>query len=287
MAYEYAEKAGNVAMIDAHMFGFDRFQACYLVAGQEVALVDTGVPPSLEFVREGIKACGVAIKDIAHIFVTHAEHPDHGGCVGLLLQENSRAKVYVSPAGVEYLTNPEIEAAKRKANLSAAMAARFGEMVPVPRSRIQVLEEGDSFNLGGGEKLRIMLTPGHQPGGIVIYEEKNTGLFINDLCGAYFADTGASWIFTPFRADVRQYLMSLKRVIDMPLKKLYLGHFGISDKPQEVLKNALAKVQQLIGIAAGCRAKTDPQEIFEKVMAIRMPEAEKMRAARGKSFTNT
>jgi len=154
MAYEYAKRADNVYMIDTRMFGFDRFQSSYIVAGKEVALIDTGVPTSLETVRAAIKEHGFAIEDISYIFVTHCEHPDHSGNVGMLLKENPQAKVYIHPIGAEYLTAPSIEAAKRKANLSVQMAARFGEMVPVPPPRIEHLSDGDTFDLGNGERLR-------------------------------------------------------------------------------------------------------------------------------------
>ena len=281
MAYQYITKSENVYMLDTHMFGFNRFQSCYLVAGKQLALIDAGVATSFEIVRAAIQNHGFAIKDIDHIFVTHAEHPDHSGNVGLLLKENSKARVYVAPPGLEYLTNPEIEAAKREANLSAHMAARFGKMEPVPGSRIQLLKEGDIFDLGTGERLKIMMTPGHQPGGIVIYEEKNKGLFINDLCGAFFADAEASFIFTPFRADVRDYKSSLKRVVKLPIKRLFLGHFGISDEPEKVLNNAMIKVQQLIDVSLELN---DQAEIFKKVMSIRLPEAEKIRAVRGEKL---
>lgn len=281
MAYEYTKRADNVYMIDTHMFGFDRFQSSYIVAGKELALIDTGVPTSLETVRNAIKEHGFAIEDISYIFVSHCEHPDHSGNVGALLKENSKAKVYIHPVGAEYLTDPSIEAAKRKANLSAQMAARFGEMVPVPPSRIQHLSDGDTFDLGNGERLKIIFAPGHQPSGIVILEEKNKGLFINDLVGLYLADADASLIFTPFRSDVKQAMESLKKVMDMTLSKLYLGHFGICDKPKKVMKNALKKMQQLLDIGADSKGQRDPQEIAQKALAIQMPEAEKLRVTRG------
>lgn len=284
MTFQYAKRADNVYMIDTHMFGFDCFQSSYIVAGKEVALVDTGVPPSLETFHTSIKDHGFAIQDISYIFVTHCEHPDHSGSVGALIKENPKAKVYIHPVGAEYLTNPSIEADKRKANLSAQMAARFGEMVPVPPSRIEYLSDGDTFDLGNGERLRIIFAPGHQPSGIVILEEKNKGLFINDLLGAYFADAEASFIFTPYRSDVKLAMASLKRVMEIPLSKLYLGHFGICSKPREVLKNALKKMQQLLDIGTNCKDPRDPQEIAQKAMAIRMLEAEKLRVTRGEKL---
>jgi glyoxylase-like metal-dependent hydrolase (beta-lactamase superfamily II) len=284
MTYEYAKRADNVYMIDTQMFGFDLFQSSYIVAGDEIALIDTGAPTSLEVLRAGIREHGFAIEDISHIFVTHAEHPDHSGNVGALLKENSRARVYVAPLGAEYLTNPDVEAAKRRANLSAQMAARFGEMVPVPKSRIRYLREGDTFDLGNGERLKVMITPGHQPSGIVIVEEKNMGLFVNDLVGAYFPDADASFIFTPYRSDVKLAMESITRLRDLPLSRLYLGHFGIFDTPRKVLDNALEKMRQLLDIGARHRDQNDRDVIVQKTMAIRMVEAEKLRDTRGEEL---
>ena len=44
MSYEYLERLDNVYVIDTHMFGFPHFNAAYIVAGREVALIDPGAP---------------------------------------------------------------------------------------------------------------------------------------------------------------------------------------------------------------------------------------------------
>jgi hypothetical protein len=46
-------------------------------SGREVALIDTGAPPSLQVVKGSIEKHGFAVADIDHSFVTHCEHPDH------------------------------------------------------------------------------------------------------------------------------------------------------------------------------------------------------------------
>lgn len=272
----YATKAENVYLIDTKMFGFDLFHSAYLVEGDEVALVDTGAPLSWEAVRRAIAAHGFAVGDIAHVIVTHAEHPDHSGCVGALLEENDRAVVHVSPLGAEYLTRPEIEGDTRRKTLAPEMAARFGEMVPVPKSRLRLVKDGDLVDLGRGVRLRVIHTPGHQPSGTVVFEEKHGGLFINDLCGAYFADVDASWIFTPYRSDVRQAMASLERLAALPAKRLFLGHYGIAENPREVLDNSLAKMQALLDLGALCTREGRPEQIEERVSALLAPEVEKM-----------
>jgi hypothetical protein len=66
----------------------------------------------------------------------------------------------------------------------------------------------------------------------------------------------------------------------MPLSRLYLGHFGICNKPEEIMNNAFGKMQQLLDIGAEYK-DCDSQEIIDMAMTIRMPEAEKLRMARG------
>jgi glyoxylase-like metal-dependent hydrolase (beta-lactamase superfamily II) len=271
---------GNVYLVDTKMFGFDHYHSAYIVAGDEIALVDTGAPTSWEVVREALDAQGFGLKDIAHIFVTHAEHPDHSGNVGSFLKENDRAVVYVNPIGAEFLIDPAIEGENRRRNLTPSMAARFGDMEPVPPSCLRLLSDGDVVDLGKGTRLRAIFTPGHQPSGLVLFEEKHSGLFINDLCGAYFADADASWVFTPFRSDVRQAMASLKKVENLPARRLFLGHYGVSEQPREVLRRALAEMQTLLDIVASCTREGRPEEIEARVLAMLEPEVEKMGKAR-------
>ncbi len=157
---KYRMRANNVYVIDTKMFGFERYSSCFLVKGKELALIDTGMPNQYEDLRAGFKAHGFSLGDISYIFVSHCEHPDHAGNVGNIMKENLRAKVYINPLGREYLTDPSIEDARRRAELPPKMADRFGTMTPVPASRIEHLKDGDMVDLGNGEKLKIIFSPG-------------------------------------------------------------------------------------------------------------------------------
>jgi len=279
---EYAMRADNVYAIDTKMFGFDQYSSCFLVEGKDIALIDSGLPNQYEAVCAGIKAHGFSVSDIAYIFVTHAEHPDHSGNVGNLVKDNPKIKVYIHPKGAICLTDPSIEENKRKAQLLPQMAARFGTMTPVPPDRIEYLNDGDVFDLGNGEKLRIIVAPGHQPSGIVILAEKNKGLFINDLVGNFFPDAdNFSLILTPYNSDVKKAMESLRMFMEIPVTRLFLGHFGIYDKPRELMQRALNGMQQLMDIGAQCVAEGKPEEIAPRVLAHKLPETEKLRVARG------
>jgi glyoxylase-like metal-dependent hydrolase (beta-lactamase superfamily II) len=281
MSYQYQRKNNNVYLLDTNMFGFPLFQSSYLVQGNQLAIIDTGVPPSYEAVREEIKSHGFSIKDITHIFITHCEHPDHSGNAGAIMKENPRAKLYINEIGAEYMLHPEIDEAKRKATFPPKMFQRFGSLTACPAERTFFVKDGDNFDLGADEKLTVYVTPGHQPSGLVVTESKNRGLFINDLPGAYFADAEAVWVFTPFFSDVRQMVTSLERMSKIKFDWLYLGHFGMCDRPDWLISGALSRMKAMLDMAEDCIKEGRPRDIESKSYEMRLPEAQKILKARG------
>lgn len=270
----------NIYLIDTKMFGYDRFNSAYLVKGKELAMIDTGPATSTEAVRAGIESHGFTIAEIGYFFITH-EHNDHSGNAGKFLKENSRANVYASPVDSEELTNPAKKRAWLKSFMAPKMLARFGELEPVPESRFVPLQDGDVFDLGNNERLRIIMAPGHQPSGLAIYSEISGGLFINDLVGLNLADAGAALMFTPPRSDMPQVVESLKKLMELPVSRLYIGHFGIWDNPRQVIQAAIDRIQRLMDIGVRCLKMNKPSEIENQILSLLEPELEKIKAVRG------
>jgi glyoxylase-like metal-dependent hydrolase (beta-lactamase superfamily II) len=273
----FAMSADNVYTIDTKMFGFDNYMSAFLVKGKELALIDTGLPDQFEAVCDGIKSHGFSIKDLSYIFVTHG-HQDHSGNIAPLIRQNPYIKFYIHPLAAPFVTDPSIESANRKMNLPEQMAARFKKMEPVRPELVNYLNDGDTFNLGDGEELRIIFAPGHQPGGIVIFAQKNRGLFINDLVGNCFSDCDFQLILNPPRSDVKQSMETLRKLASLNPARLFLGHFGISEQPEKLIGGALNGMQLLLDIGAACVAEGKPEEIIPRVYAFKMVEVEKLKA---------
>jgi len=94
---QYVDTIDNINLIDTKMFGFDNYNAAYLVKGKELVLIDTGLPNQYHSLVHGIEKHGFSVKDISLVFVTHCGHPDHSGNVGYLIKDNPRIKIYVHP----------------------------------------------------------------------------------------------------------------------------------------------------------------------------------------------
>ena len=150
------ERLDNIYVIDTMMFGFERYNSAYLVKGKELALIDTCLPTKTDVLISGIKAHGFAVSDISYIFITHCEHRDHSGSVAPILRESPGASVYINPLGLEYLTNPAIEKQQyTEAPAPEFVARQLAGTEPVPPDRIILLKDGDVFDLGENERLRI------------------------------------------------------------------------------------------------------------------------------------
>lgn len=258
------------------MFDFPEYMSCYLVEGETLALVDTGLPNQLDAVLSGIKEHGFSVEDISHIFITHCEHPDHAGNIAPILEMAPQAKVYINPIGLNNLLDPSIQDRARKATLSEKMYKRFGTTKPVPRDRIVLLEDQAVMDLGNDVRLKFSFTKAHQPSGYVIFDEKNNGLFISDLGGNYFDDCGYHLNLHPPDSDFFTEYEDLKKLIQMPISYLYLGHFGILENASQHIERTLKRMAEMIDIGKKCLAEGQKEKIAEIIHTRNQEEAKKL-----------
>lgn len=275
----YFEQLNNINCIDGKMRGFDKYMSLYVVKGKEIALVDTGERMRFEQVKAQIEALGIALSDISYIFITHG-HQDHLGNASPLIKEMPNARIYAHPACKQRLTDPD--SIDWKAIFSPEVLARITmDMEPVPEDRIVYVNDGDEFDLGDGEKFKIMFTAGHQPTGLVIFESKNNGVFINDLVGNCFLDADSQYILNTRNSDNTVSLETLQKIAKTPLSYLYLGHYGITDKVSYVINRAIKQLEDQLEIGRTCIREGKPELIAEKIVEYVMPELEKLRKVRG------
>jgi len=86
----------------------------------------------------------------------------------------------------------------------------------------QLLAEGDVIDLGD-RSLEVMHTPGHSPGGIMLYEKATGLLFSGDTIydGPLIDDA--------YHSDVATYVATMKRILDLAPRVVHGGHFPSFD----------------------------------------------------------
>ena len=179
---------------------------CYVLRGSEAAkdclIVDAGLGADklIKFLQED-KLNPVSI------ILTHG-HIDHIEGVAALRAEFPDIKVYIHKLDAEMLTEPYT-------NLSAMTGAPFSvEPADFLLDEQSIIEHDDI-------KLSVLHTPGHTPGGICLYLEKEGIVFSDD---ALFADSIGRTDFPD--GNMEQLLQSIReKLFTLPDEtRVYSGH---------------------------------------------------------------
>lgn len=202
--------------------------SAYLVVDEKVALIETGPASVVPDLLDGMRQLGVEPDRLAYIIPTHI-HLDHGGGVGTLAREATRAKVVVHERGARHLIDPSRLIESVRQVQGEAMYNEAGPVVPVPQERVWAVSGGETISLGQRELL-IVDAPGHAPHQIAIYDRLGRGLFTGDAVGMY-SETHRRpmpMVVAP-SFDLEQYLDTLRRLRELKPSVLHMPHLGASE----------------------------------------------------------
>jgi glyoxylase-like metal-dependent hydrolase (beta-lactamase superfamily II) len=149
----------------------DRFVNCYLILGDGVHIIDSGVKGSERLLLQKIKDHGYEANDVKAIIHTHA-HPDHMGSTKRL-KELTGCSVLVHDAEAEWLERPERQFEQRPV---PGFFDLIGGGVRPDRS----LTDGDVIDMGKLRSMEVIHVPGHSPGSIALFHELTGSLFLGD-----------------------------------------------------------------------------------------------------------
>lgn len=240
----------------------------YLIEGKKGNLmIDTGwnTPEAFSTLKEELRNSGFDFKDISQIIVTHL-HPDHYGLAGKI-RELSGAKVALSgiEAGMLDLRYVNLDVLLKKVlhllrsnGVPQSELSQLSEAsLPVRQFVIPALPE---IKLKAGEKIsiepfefKVLLTPGHSPGHVCLYEPKRKFLFSGDHVLPEI---------TPHiglhpqsgKNPLGDFLNSLKGLMELEVNFVFPGHgpafSGLGQRIEELLyhherrKSAVVEVTQ-------------------------------------------
>jgi hydroxyacylglutathione hydrolase len=149
----------------------DRFVFAYLIFGDEICLIDSGVAGSEAVILDYIKNAGRDPREISRIIFTHS-HPDHIGA-GPALKKQTGCKLAAHIDAKPWIENVDEQYAQRP-------VGNFYDLVGGPVDIDLGLKDGDRVDLGGGRTLEIFHTPGHSKGSISLLFDKDRALFTGD-----------------------------------------------------------------------------------------------------------
>jgi len=183
----------------------------YLVAGDELVLIDSGAGESFDQLVKNIKSLGFEPERLGAVIATHA-HLDH---IGSLYEFRERF-------GAKIIAH-ELDSDAIETGIGTG-ADLYGMAYEPCKVDIIVKQEEESL-LYGGYELKAVHIPGHTPGSVAIYVDIGKRiLFGQDIHGPYFLRG----------SDQTQAKISLQKLIDLKADILCEGHFGIYEPASEV-----------------------------------------------------
>ncbi len=200
----------------------------YLLNFGELTLIDTGAGWSVDKIINNVQRLGLNCKDLSRILLTHC-HIDHvGGAPEIKRRFGS--KIYIHK-----LDAPSVE------NGDPILTAANWYQTTFPATPVDV-----KFNLSeeiltiGQQKTVCLHTPGHTPGSICIYLDKDGKriLFGQDLHGP---------ILKEFGSNLEDYGRSTKKLLDLDADILCEGHFGIYKTKKDV-RNYILSYRRQYGV---------------------------------------
>ena len=148
-----------------------RFVTSYILAGETLTLIDTGVASTAPDIFAYIESIGRKPEEIAHVLLTHS-HFDHIGGNGLIAER----------AGPEFL-GPEAERRMIEDldyQHSVRPVGRMRDAVSGPVKLAGFLAEGDEIS-PGGVAVRVIHTPGHSAGSLSFFVPEDGALILGDV----------------------------------------------------------------------------------------------------------
>lgn len=207
----------------------------YLITGEESLLIDTGFRQQscLEAIERELDNIGVDRSQM-DIFCTHL-HSDHVGLAPELIAPNRR--IFISsmdgPRLPDYgdgdvwedMYREYVENGFSEAEIAVLRQCNPAQnAAPKPCRQYAWLEDGQQLRYGG-HTLECVLTPGHTPGHMCLFDREEGILFSGDHVLFHITPNICRW--TGVEDSLGDYLASLDRVNALPVRQLLPAHRAV------------------------------------------------------------
>lgn len=216
--YGITKVGDDVSFIsEPHIKEFYRCNIWHIRGRDNDMLVDSGM--GVVSLRQQIPL----VTEKSCIAVASHTHFDHIGChheFDVRCVHTAEAELLSSPSRENTLADPYVT------------DDIFTKLPPLPYKSSQyavksapatrLLADGDVIDLGD-RHFSVMHTPGHSPGGIMLFEKQTGILFSGDTIydGPLIDDA--------FHSDISTYINVMERIMDLPVRVVHGGHFPSFD----------------------------------------------------------
>lgn len=195
-------------------------------------LVDCGYVGALPYLERELARYGLTVGQLTGLVLTHHDH-DHMGAAAALKRVSPRLKIYASEEEAPYISGREKslrlcqaeERQKTRPPEERDSGKAFCDMLrKVEPVEVDVfLRDGEVMDWCGG--CRVIATPGHMPGHISLFMEKDLIIITGD---AMTIKDGLPAAANPqFTFDIEQAAKSTEKLMSLKAKAYYCYHGGI------------------------------------------------------------
>ena len=243
----------GIAAIDAEYLYPGHAAAHLIVDGGHAAFVDVGTNDSVPYLLAALEELGIGREAVDYVLLTHV-HLDHAGGAGALMRALPRARAVLHPRGAAHMIDPSRLIAGSKAVYGEERFARlYGELVPIPRERVHVAQDGERLALGA-RTLELIHVPGHAMHHYAVVDAAHASIFTGDTFGISYRalDTPRGAFITPSTVPTQfnpaQHLQSIDRMLAYHPESMYLMHFSrVTGVPRlgELLKDQIRELSRI------------------------------------------
>ena len=253
-------------LIDLLHLGGERVIGAYLLDTPDgPALHDCGPATTVEMLRAGLEAHGVAPGELRHLLLSHI-HFDHAGAAGLLVRESPELTVHVSEIGAPHLVDPtRLEGSARRI-FGDEFDRLWGSLVPVPEANISLTRarvlDFDCFP-----------SPGHASHHVCYLRDGI--LFAGDAAGVRIAPSQLVMPPTPPPdVDVDAWDATLDEIERRAPERLALIHFGVFDDVSRQLGDLRERLHRFAALVGGGVTAEEFVAMAEAELANESPDYE-------------
>jgi glyoxylase-like metal-dependent hydrolase (beta-lactamase superfamily II) len=201
----------------------------YLVVDEDgVTIIDAGLPRYWKLLQAELATIGKSLDDVRALILTHGD-TDHIGFAAQLQREKGIA-AYIHESDVDRarlkVKKPNSGWGPIKIGPLAGFltySARQGGLRIKPATELQTVADNDVLDVPGSP--RIIHTPGHTPGSVVVHVPSADAVFLGDTMTTRNVLTGVTGPKpAPFTLEPAQALASLDRLEALDATWVLPGH---------------------------------------------------------------